>query len=446
MILQPVLNPILLVLLCAPVAAAIVWALMRPSTGSRTHGPRWIWALRMLMLLAAFAMMLRPGIPGGSSQTLATDTDVVIAVDTTASIVAEDWDGGRPRLDGVRADVQRIVDEYPGARFALITFDATAQLRLPLTTDATALVSSLDVLRPEVTAQSRGSSIGVANELLAKTLQSAAKAAPDRARMVFYLGDGEQTSQDQPESFSTAAKYVDAGAVLGYGTADGGPMKITTGRPSTGSGAHYIEYQGEQAHSVIDEETLERIADQLGVTYEHRTSDAEVTLPEAPKTTTDYAESGEVGDVTELYWIFALVIVLLLGVELARATMLVTRMRGLAVSSPGSPREGAPATETKRPHVRQEPHDVSSRFARSTTTGETPRSLSERGTSETKRSQPSDDVSSRFARSTTTGETPRSLSERGTSETKRSHLRQEPHDVSSPSSVARSTTGEGDPR
>ncbi|MFC4138361.1 MULTISPECIES: VWA domain-containing protein [unclassified Microbacterium] len=363
MILQPVLNPLLLVLLCAPVAAAIVWALVK------VRGPRWIWALRMLMLLAAFAMLLRPGIPGGSSQTLATDTDVVIAVDTTASIVAEDWAGGKPRLDGVRADVQKIVDEYPGARFALITFDATAQLRLPLTTDATALISSLDVLRPEVTAQSRGSSIGVANELLAKTLQSAAKAAPDRARMVFYLGDGEQTSQNEPESFGTAQKYVDAGAVLGYGTVDGGPMRITTGRGATGS--EYIEYQGQEAHSVIDEENLGKIADQLGVEYEHRTADAEITLPEAPKTTTDYAESGEVGDVVELYWVFALIIVLLLGVELARATMLVTRMRGLAVPS-SAPERGAQRRDEGRP---------SSRFARS---GPGSRILSEERSDETK--------------------------------------------------------------
>ncbi|REJ06399.1 VWA domain-containing protein [Microbacterium bovistercoris] len=358
MILQPVLNPLLLVLLCAPVAAAIVWALVRPSTGSGTHAPRWIWALRMLMLLAAFAMLMRPGIPGGSSQTLATDTDVVLAVDTTASIVAEDWDGGKPRLDGVRADVQKIVDEYPGARFALITFDATAQLRLPLTTDATALISSLDVLRPEVTAQSRGSSIGVANELLAKTLQSAAKAAPDRARMVFYLGDGEQTSQNEPESFGTAQKYVDAGAVLGYGTADGGPMRITTGRGSTGS--EYIEYQGQEARSVIDEGNLEKLADQLGVEYEHRTADAEIALPEAPKTTTDYAESGEVGDVTELYWVFALIIVLLLGVELARATMLVTRMRGLVLGSKAWVAEPVEASSAPTPaHWVAEPVEAS---------------------------------------------------------------------------------------
>ena len=120
MILQPVLHPILLALLCAVPAFLVIRALV--------HGPqRGLWALRLGMIVVVFAMLLRPGIPGGTSQTLATDTDVVIVVDTTASIVAEDWAGDRPRIDGVRADVQAIVDEYPGARFALISFDAAAK-------------------------------------------------------------------------------------------------------------------------------------------------------------------------------------------------------------------------------------------------------------------------------------------------------------------------------
>src|SRR5690606_39283043 len=62
------------------------------------------------------------------------------------------------------------------------------------------------------------------------TLRAATKSSPDRSRMVFYLGDGEQTSSGEPESFKGGAKYVDGGAVLGYGTAEGGPMKKTTGR------------------------------------------------------------------------------------------------------------------------------------------------------------------------------------------------------------------------
>ncbi|WP_309127216.1 VWA domain-containing protein [Microbacterium sp.] len=334
MILQPVLHPVLLVLLCAPVAFLLVRAMVKRS--ARGESPVWQLVLRLLMLLVVFVMLLRPGIPGGTSQTLATDTDVVIVVDTTASIVAEDWEGDRPRLDGVRADVQAIVDEYPGARFALISFDASAQLRLPLTTDATALMSSLDVMRPEVTDQSRGSSIGIANRMLADTLSAAAKAAPDRSRMVFYLGDGEQTASHDPESFASSARYVDSGSVLGYGTAEGGPMKKTTGRG--GEAGEYIEYQGEPAMSVIDEDNLRVISEELGIEYQSRSADAAIELPEAPTSTTDYSASGEVGTVIELYWIAALLLVVLVGVELARAAMQVTRLRGLTVSATRAPR------------------------------------------------------------------------------------------------------------
>lgn len=321
MILQPVLHPILLALLCAVPAFFVVRALVTGPT-------RGLWALRLGMIVVVFVMLLRPGIPGGTSQTLATDTDVVIVVDTTASIVAEDWAGDRPRIDGVRDDVQAIVDEYPGARFALISFDAAAQLRLPLTTDATALMSSLDVMRPEVTDQSRGSSIGIANVMLADTLSAAAKASPERSRMVFYLGDGEQTASSEPESFASSAKYVDVGAVLGYGTTEGGPMRKTTGEGT--EGGDYIEYQGRPALSVIDDDNLRKVSEQLGVEYQARAADAVIDLPEAPTSTTDYAASGEVGNVIELYWIAALALIVLLAVEVALATASVVRLRGLA--------------------------------------------------------------------------------------------------------------------
>ena len=336
MIFQPVLDPLLIALLCAPVAVLAVWVLVRPPTSAGVSitdrralaGHRALWVMRLLLVLACFAMMLRPGIPGGTTQTLATDTDIVLVVDTTASIVAEDWGDGEPRLDGIRDDVQALVEEYPGARFALITSDAAAELRMPLTTDTTALMGSLEVLRPEVTSQSRGSSIGIAAPLLSETLASAAESSPDRSRMVFYFGDGEQTVDTPPESFSSSEKYTDSGAVFGYGTAEGGPMRITTGGVSD-QGDDYIQYQGADALSVIDESNLEAIADELGVEYAHRTADAAPALPEAPSTTTDYADSGEVGNVIELYWIAALVILAILGVELTRATTLIARLRQL---------------------------------------------------------------------------------------------------------------------
>lgn len=326
MIFQPVINVFLLLLFFAPVVAVAIMTMVKPA---KRGAPLWLWVMRLVMLLACFVMLLRPGIPGGATQTLATDTDIVLVVDTTASIVAEDWDGDKPRLDGVRADIQAIVEAYPGARFALITFDAAADLRVPLTTDTTALISSLDVLRPEVTSQSRGSSVGIAARMLGDTLSNAAESSPDRSRMVFYFGDGEQTDGSTPESFADSAKLTDAGGVFGYGTQEGGPMKLTTGSVDGADGGYggYIQYQGANAMSVIDETNLQAIAEQLGVEYQHRTADAEPTLPKAPSTTTALSKSGEIGNVTELYWIAALVMAALLAVELARATMLVARLR-----------------------------------------------------------------------------------------------------------------------
>jgi Ca-activated chloride channel family protein len=143
------------------VLAATVWmlvrALRRAPGGALTGAGPVIWALRVLLVLACGALLLRPGVPGGHVRTLASATDVVIAIDTTASMVAEDWDGVKngsagnadsTRMAGVRQDVQRIAEAYPGARFALITFDANAVLRLPLTTDTGALVSAVEVLQP----------------------------------------------------------------------------------------------------------------------------------------------------------------------------------------------------------------------------------------------------------------------------------------------------------
>lgn len=369
MILQPVIAPFLVILLVLPVLGAAVWMLVRSvssrgaqqgvvergrgerardetrSSAGAGAGPI-LWILRILLVLACGVLLLRPSVPGGQVRTLASATDVVIAVDTTASMVAEDWDGAQgstasagdtTRLAGVREDVRRIAEAYPGARFALITFDANAVLRLPLTTDTGALISAVDVLQPEVTRQSKGSSIGIANQLLAQTLQSAQKAAPDRARMVFYLGDGEQTVSTSPESFATSKKLVSGGEVLGYGTAEGGPMRETTGALS-GSG-DYIQYQGSDALSRIDEKNLQQIAGELGVGYEHRTAEKKAQLPPAPTSTTAYREDDPLTQPTDLSWIVALVIAVLLCAEITRATMLILRMRGLSVR----PRQGGDA-------------------------------------------------------------------------------------------------------
>ncbi len=111
-------------------------------------------------------------------------------------------------------------------------------------------------------------------------------------------------------------------------------MRVTTGGLDQ-NGSEYIQYQGADALSVIDEGNLETIAGQLGVEYEHREAGVAPSLPAAPSSTTAYADAGEVGNVIELYWVAALVILAALAVELTRATILVARLRGLRVPRAG---------------------------------------------------------------------------------------------------------------
>jgi Ca-activated chloride channel homolog len=312
MILQPVIPEVLVLVLVVGGVGLAVWRLV-VATGSE----RAVWVSRVGLVLVCGLVLLRPGIPGGTSETLATEVDVVLVVDATASIVAEDWDGSELRLDGVRADVDEIVARYPGARFALLTFDSDATVRVPLTTDANAVISSISVLRPEVTSNSRGSSVGVAADLLAQTLQGAADLSPDRSRLVFYLGDGEQTSTGSVESFAESADLVVGGAVLGYGTSEGGPMRRTDA--GVGGPGEYIEYEGARAISRIDPENLRLIADDLGVDVVERSAAAPLELPDVPPTQT-VETAGETASVIEFTWVLAAIAALLLALELMRAT------------------------------------------------------------------------------------------------------------------------------
>lgn len=323
----PVLHPLLLVPLALAGLGIAVFALVR----ARSAPARAMWAVRVLLVAACAVLALRPGIPDGASQAVATNVDVVIVLDNTASMLAEDWSadgeaGDEParRIDGVRDDVRALIDAYPGARFALIAFDNSAQLRLPLTTDTSALVSSLEVMTPPRPDTATGSSIGVAAPVLAEALRNAAE-TEGRARMVFYLGDGEQTADQQPESFAEGADLVDGGAVLGYGTADGGRMK----EPAApgGEGDDYLEdpSTGEPALSKIDEAALEKIADELGVEYERRSGGEDPELPAAPAETTTTADADTPGARQELSWIVALVVAALLAIEVGVATSRVGR-------------------------------------------------------------------------------------------------------------------------
>lgn len=272
MSLQPLVPLWLLALLVLPLLALTVWQAL--VADAHTAGRVAWW--RRTAVVAVFALIgLGPATPTKDGQELVRNIDVFFVVDRTGSIVAEDYDGDKPRIDGVRHDIVAIAKAIPDARYSIISFDSQASRQLPLTTDVHAIESWADTFDREVTLYSKGSLTDRPLDALRAALEGSAEQNPQNARVVFFLSDGEQTADGEPRSFEELADLVDDGAVLGYGTPEGGPMREYD--PYL-DGDDYIQDSstGEPALSMIDEETLTALADQLGVDYVHRGAPTDV--------------------------------------------------------------------------------------------------------------------------------------------------------------------------
>jgi Ca-activated chloride channel family protein len=284
------------VVLLAPPAALLLWQLWRtwrPAKGV----PRGTWRTRvdpvrrlLIVALLAFAAA-GPAVPGAMTKVVVSDIDVFLVIDTTTSSNAEDYDDGSTRLDQIKNDAFQVATQYGGARYSVITFDNGSLVRLPLVADPTALQTTLDTLEVELSSYAGGSSISEPLETLVKRLKGSQADHPERLRLVFYFGDGEQTRDDPPESMAEAAPYIGDGAVFGYGTEEGGPMRpnldfgvqLDPDAPDPGPAPYLLDttQSGSPiAISRIDEDALKTVASELGVAYQHRTPGTEPSFPD----------------------------------------------------------------------------------------------------------------------------------------------------------------------
>lgn len=219
-------------------------------------------AIRIIIICAlAFMVLMRPSKEEKTHDVYLSNLDVMFVVDDTISMWAEDMNGGT-RMKEAEKDVKYIMDELAGANFALIKFDNYSQILSPYTQDSDDVKDYLDTISVMVSLDAKGSSMNTPYTDMESLLHSTAK-KKDRQAIVFFLSDGEITNDEKLSSYAGLKDYVKDGAVLGYGTSEGGLMKDGYG--------HYI-YDPEgfgKAKSKIDEKNLKQIASDLGLTYIH---------------------------------------------------------------------------------------------------------------------------------------------------------------------------------
>lgn len=306
------------------------WRTRKHSTGRR-------WIVRAAIVLCIIGIALRPTVSGGSGTAGAANVDVYLVVDTTSSMIAEDYKGQSARLEGVKADVASLVKGMAGARYSVVSFANETYTELPLTTDTTAVQAAVNILYPEITYYANGSSISQPVETLKTVLEKASETSPERQKFVYYFGDGEQTVDTAPGSFESLRPLIDGGGVFGYGTDQGGKMKEVTGY-TTNETPKYIQdrtdtvtYKYTDAISKIDEAALEKIASELGVPYIYAGDGADVNSVVANIDFTQLtATHRDLSLREDVYWILAVVLVLLLAWEAWSLRKTITSIRGKA--------------------------------------------------------------------------------------------------------------------
>nr|WP_297704160.1 VWA domain-containing protein [uncultured Butyrivibrio sp.] len=214
----------------------------------------------LIIYVLAFIIGLRPVTVETSYEFAAKNLDVLFVIDSTISMWALDYNGRNSRMQGVRADVNYILNELAGSNFGLVTFDDTSHVLSPFTQDLKYIADMVDLLATPESYYAYGSDLATPYYDIEALLKSSDK-KENRKTIVFYISDGEVTNERKSDtSYADFAGYIDSGAVLGYGTESGGRMK---------ENYRYIyDYEtGQDAVSKIDEENLRSIAEDLGVTY-----------------------------------------------------------------------------------------------------------------------------------------------------------------------------------
>ena len=304
---QPVLPAVVLIVIAVIVVALRLLNMRRLHTTSGAGWSTvWRWSGLTLAVLLILLAAARPGIEHGDQEATAAarsgeNTNIFFIVDRSADSAVEDYADGQSRMSGIRSDIEALIDRYPRARFAVVTFASRSSLDWPLSEDAWSLKPVMARLTPyAATDADEDVNAAAAANVLRYQLIAAGQQYPGSESLVFYFGSGAAGSRAPQGEFDPAEDAVDGGAVFGYGAARNEPG-------------------------------LRRIATQLGVPYVNRDGGDPVAsaAPDGggPQPSEDATPATGITDRTELYWVFTLLASVLLLFELFASIRDVRRTR-----------------------------------------------------------------------------------------------------------------------
>ena len=313
-------NPLFFLLLLVLVPY-IVWYVMRfkqslpslkvPDTTKYVKVPK---TFRLYLMHLPFLLLARPQSRHSWSNTDVEGIDIMLAVDVSTSMLAQDFKPNR--VEALKEIAQRFIEKRPNDNMGLTMFAGEAYTQCPLTTDHTVLMNlynSVDCNMAMRGVIDDGTAIGdgIMNAIL-RLKESQAK-----SKVIILLTDGVNNSGNiSPQTAAEIAKkYGIRIYTIGIGRNGMAPYPLPTG----GTAMLPVE---------IDEQTMTKISTETGGQYFRAQKNAELDaiyqdIDKMERTKFNVKQFSRRG---ELYQPFALAAMAVLLLEILLRTVVLKRL------------------------------------------------------------------------------------------------------------------------
>lgn len=196
--------------------------MLTQSLNVRKRRSKWFFlGLAILFFVIALA---RPQIGQNQSTIKSVGFEVMLAVDVSESMLAEDVKPSR--LEQAKLELTRLLDLMPGNKVGLIAFAGSSALISPLTNDASAIKMYLDSLNPQMISN-QGTNFESALKYAQEAFEKGGATNDNTSkvtRVILIASDGE----DHEEGALKAAQDLTSKGVriftIAYGTEKGGTI------------------------------------------------------------------------------------------------------------------------------------------------------------------------------------------------------------------------------
>ena len=173
-----------------------------------------VWRLAIAMIVVG---VLGPKVGSKLQEVESQGSDLVIAIDISNSMMAEDL--GMDRMSLAKRTVERVLAKLGSDRVGLVIFAGQAYVQCPLTTDYSALKLFLNTISPDLISI-QGTALGEAIDVSVLAFKN----SPESNRSILLITDGENHEDDPVAAASRARENGIFVHIIGLATPEGAPI------------------------------------------------------------------------------------------------------------------------------------------------------------------------------------------------------------------------------